>query len=432
MRELAVSRFVAVVAAAFILLGQVLAGPAFGASAMPAAGNRLALVIGNGRYENVAELPNPVNDARAVTAALKRIGFSVVEGYDLSFTAMAEKLKTFGRAAEKASVAMVFYAGHGLQMQGTNYFLPVDAKVQRERDLAYDAISLDMILREAEPARDLRIVILDACRDNPFAARIARAGGVTRALQVSEGLAQVGNVGRDTLVAYATAANALADDGSDSHSPYTMALLKHLETPGLEINLLFGRVRDSVFEATAGRQTPFTYGSLGGDPFYLIPPNDVSATRAPVPGNAPEREALFWQALESSTEPADMLLYLKYFPDGPHAGEALRRLQGSGDRGKPEVAALPNAPEIPAAEPAPALPPPAPPRKPAATTTPAPAIVSIESDVPLAKDTILQRQTKLRERVSGAKEPRCATIVERGQLGEGLTDADKSFLRNNC
>ena len=166
----------------------------------------------------------------------------------------------------------MYYAGHGLQMQGTNYFLPVDATVQRERDLAYDAISLDMILREAEAARDLRIVILDACRDNPFAARIARAGGATRALQITEGLAQAGNVGRDTLVAYATAANALADDGSDRHSPYTTALLKHLETPGLEINLLFGRVRDSVFEATAGRQTPFTYGSLGGDPFYLIPP----------------------------------------------------------------------------------------------------------------------------------------------------------------
>jgi uncharacterized caspase-like protein len=248
------------VVAAFIAVGHLLAGPASAATEGSAAAGRVALVIGNGKYENVAELPNPVSDARGVAAALKRIGFSVVEGYDLGFTAMAERLKSFGRVADKASVALVYYAGHGLQMQGTNYFLPVDAKVQRERDLAYDAISLDMILREAEAAHDLRIVILDACRDNPFAARIARAVGATRALQVSEGLAQAGNVGRDTLVAYATAANALADDGDDRHSPYTTALLKHLETPGLEINLLFGRVRDSVFEATAGRQTPFTYG----------------------------------------------------------------------------------------------------------------------------------------------------------------------------
>ena len=316
----------------------------------------MALVIGNGKYQNVAELPNPASDARAVATALKRIGFSVVEGYDLGFTAMAERLKAFGKAADKASVALVYYAGHGLQMQGTNYFLPVDATVQRERDLAYDAISLDMILREAEAARDLRIVILDACRDNPFAARIARAGGATRALQITEGLAQAGNVGRDTLVAYATAANALADDGSDRHSPYTTALLKHLETPGLEINLLFGRIRDSVFEATAGRQTPFTYGSLGGDPFYLIAPKAAAAGTATgaAPGTDPEREALFWRALENSTDPADMLLYLKYFPDGPHAGLALRRLQEPEGAAKPEVAALP-----------PALLPP-PPRKPAA------------------------------------------------------------------
>jgi uncharacterized caspase-like protein len=414
------------VVAALIAVGQMLAGPAAAAPASPAPEGRVALVIGNGKYQNVAELPNPASDAQAVAAALKRIGFSVVEGYDLGFTAMAERLKAFGKAADKASVALVYYAGHGLQMQGTNYFLPVDATVQRERDLAYDAISLDMILREAEAARDLRIVILDACRDNPFAARIARAGGATRALQIAEGLAQAGNVGRDTLVAYATAANALADDGSDRHSPYTTALLKHLETPGLEINLLFGRVRDSVFEATAGRQTPFTYGSLGGDPFYLIPPKAAAPVVA-APEFDPEREALFWRALENSTDPADMLLYLKYFPDGPHAGLALRRLQEPEGVAKPEVAALP-----------PALPPP-PPRKPAAASPPAtpappppPATVSVESDVPLAKVTILQRQAKLRERVSGIKEPRCATILERGQLGEGLTDADKSFLRNNC
>ena len=411
------SRIAGLVVAALIAVGHLLAGPAAAAPASPAPDGRVALVIGNGKYQNVAELPNPASDAQAVAAALKRIGFSVVEGYDLGFTAMAERLKAFGKAADKASVALVYYAGHGLQMQGTNYFLPVDATVQRERDLAYDAISLDMILREAEAARDLRIVILDACRDNPFAARIARAGGATRALQIAEGLAQAGNVGRDTLVAYATAANALADDGSDRHSPYTTALLKHLETPGLEINLLFGRVRDSVFEATAGRQTPFTYGSLGGDPFYLIPPKAAAPVVA-APEFDPEREALFWRALENSTDPADMLLYLKYFPDGPHAGLALRRLQEPGEIAKPEVAALP-----------PALLPP-PPRKPAAS--PPAATVSVESDVPLAKVTILQRQAKLRERVSGIKETRCAIILERGQLGEGLTDADKSFLRNNC
>jgi hypothetical protein len=285
-----------------------------------------------------------------------------------------------------------------------------------------------MILREAEAARDLRIIILDACRDNPFAARIARAGGLTRSIQITEGLAQVGNVGRNTLVAYATAANALANDGTDEHSPYTKALLKHLETPGLEINLLFGRIRDSVFEATAGRQTPFTYGSLGGEPFYLIPPLE-----------AQDRETSFWRALENSTDPADIMLYLKYFPNGAHAVLALRRLQQLGETQPPQLAALPKVPEIPTVletvlevPEVPVQPMPLPPRKP----VPAASIVSIESpdgsSVPLAKDTILQRQTKLRERASGGKDPRCATILERGQLGEGLSDADKSYLRKNC
>jgi hypothetical protein len=422
-----VLRFGGLIVAAFILIGQIVAGPAVAQPGAPGAGVSVALVIGNGKYQNVAELLNPSEDARAVSAALKRIGFSVVEGYDHNFIGMAERLKTFGRAADKASVVLVFYAGHGLQMNGTNYLLPVDARVQREKDLAYDAISLDMILREAEAARDLRIIILDACRDNPFAARIARAGGPTRSIQITEGLAQVGNIGRNTLVAYATAANALADDGKDEHSPYTKALLKHLETPGLEINLLFGRIRDSVFEATAGRQTPFTYGSLGGEPFYLIPPRE-----------AQDQETSFWRALEKSTDPADIMLYLKYFPNGAHAAFALQRLQQLAEPHPPQLAAIPEVPEIPeiptvSEVPGVAVQPvPPPPRKP----VPAASVVSIESPdgngVPLAKDTILQRQTKLRERASGSKDPRCATILERGQLGEGLSDADKSYLRKNC
>ena len=217
------------VVAALIFLGQVLAGPALAHAGMPRAGDSVALVIGNGKYQKVAELLNPSRDARAVSAALKRIGFSVVEGYDLSFTEMAERLKTFGKAADKASVALVFYAGHGLQMNGTNYFLPVDARVQREQDLAYDAISLDMILREAEAARDLRIIILDACRDNPFAARIARAGGLTRSIQITEGLAQVGNVGRNTLVAYATAAKC---PGERRNGRSTAPIRRPSEAPG--------------------------------------------------------------------------------------------------------------------------------------------------------------------------------------------------------
>ena len=203
------SRFGGLVVAALIAVGQMLAGPAAAAPANAAPdgqggpGHRQRQVPESGRVaEPVQRCPRGVGGAEAHRLFGRRRLRS-------GFHEMAERLKTFGKAADKASVALVFYAGHGLQMNGTNYFLPVDARVQREQDLAYDAISLDMILREAEAARDLRIIILDACRDNPFAARIARAGGATRALQIAEGLAQAGNVGRDTLVAYATAANAL-------------------------------------------------------------------------------------------------------------------------------------------------------------------------------------------------------------------------------
>jgi hypothetical protein len=373
------------VAVLLLLTGPLLpAGPAN-------ANDRVALVIGNGAYRDVAPLPNPPNDAKAVAQALRRIGFSVVDGYDLTFTQMAERLRAFGRATETASVAMVFYAGHGLQVNGHNYFLPVDARVQREQDLSYDALSLDVILEEAEGARQLRIIILDACRDNPFAARIARAPGATRAIKVTEGLAQVGDIGRNTLVAYATAANALAEDGAGGHSPYTTALLKHIETPGLEINLLFGRIRDSVFDATGGRQTPFTYGSLGGEPFYLIPPPPVQVPAAtltvalPPPLKVPDPPPVTAPVIES---PSDA------------------------------VAELPLPLRKPIQEPPPEV-----------SIKPA---VSTETKIPLAKGSILQKQSPIRAREASGKDPRCANILERAQLGEAISDAAKAFLRGNC
>ncbi|EWY40446.1 caspase (peptidase) [Skermanella stibiiresistens SB22] len=394
------SRLTGVAVAVLLLLTGplLLAGPILLAG--PAnANDRVALVIGNGAYRDVAPLPNPPNDAKAVAQALRRIGFSVVDGYDLTFTQMAERLRAFGRATETASVALVFYAGHGLQVNGHNYFLPVDARVQREQDLSYDALSLDVILEEAEGAKQLRIIILDACRDNPFAARIARAPGATRAIKVTEGLAQVGDIGRNTLVAYATAANALAEDGAGGHSPYTTALLKHIETPGLEINLLFGRIRDSVFDATGGRQTPFTYGSLGGEPFYLIPPPLV---QAPVQAPAATPAATLTVALPPPLK----------VPDPP-----------------PVAAPVIESPSEAVAE----LPLPL--RKPMPEQTPEVSIqpaVSTETKVPLAKGSILQKQSPIRAREASGKDPRCANILERAQLGEAISDATKAFLRGNC
>ena len=286
---------------------------------------RAALVIGNSAYRNSTPLPNPLKDARAVADALKRLGFAVTDGYDLTNAEMVQKLRAFGRSAEGASVALVFYAGHGLQVAGRNYLLPVDAALEREQDLRYEAVALDTILDEAQPAKRLRIVILDACRDNPFAVRMARALGATRSASVGRGLAQVADIQTDTLIAYATAADAVAEDGTGGNSPYTAALLEQLDKPGLEINLLFGRVRDSVFKATSGRQRPFTYGSLGGEPFYLVPPKQEAAS---APANtAKEFELAFWRSIEQSRDPEDFAEYLRQFPSGGFAGLARNRMR---------------------------------------------------------------------------------------------------------
>jgi len=237
---------------------------------------RIALVIGIGGYQYAPALPNPQNDARAIGAALRKLDFEVEEAFDLDNRGFAGRLRDFGVRASAADVAVVFYAGHGLQVRGQNYLLPSDARLERERDLVYEAMPLNLILGELSQARKLGVLILDACRNNPFADRLSRSNaGALRERDVSAGLARIDDTPSDTLVALATRADALAEDGSTSHSPYTDALLKNFEVPGLELGLFFRRVRDNVMEATQGRQEPFIFGSLGATPFYFnpAPPN---------------------------------------------------------------------------------------------------------------------------------------------------------------
>ncbi len=237
---------------------------------------RIALVIGIGSYKYAPELPNPPNDARAIGAALRKLDFEVQEVFDLDNRAFASHLRDFGVRASAADVAVVFYAGHGLQVRGQNYLLPSDARLERERDLVYEAMPLNLIMGELAQARKLGVLILDACRNNPFADRLSRSNaGAIRERDVSAGLARIDDTPSDTLVALATRADALAEDGSGDHSPYTDALLKNFDVPGLELGLFFRRVRDNVMEATQGRQEPFIFGSLGATPFYFnpAPPN---------------------------------------------------------------------------------------------------------------------------------------------------------------
>jgi uncharacterized caspase-like protein len=248
------------------------------ASVAEAAERRVALVIGNGAYENAPALPNPPNDARAMAAMLRRVGFEVLEGVDFDRATMEAQLARFEEMARGAEATIAFYAGHGVQVDGRNYLLPVDTKLEQKADLRQQILA-DWLVEDAGRAKQLALVILDACRDNPLARSLQAR---ERGLGIGRGLAQIQDQPPNTLIAYATAADATADDGAGANSPFTTALLEHLPTPGLEIGLALRKVRDAVVERTSGKQQPFTYGSLGGQEFYLVPPH--SPPLAPTPG----------------------------------------------------------------------------------------------------------------------------------------------------
>jgi tetratricopeptide (TPR) repeat protein len=227
---------------------------------------RVAMVIGNANYVGAGALVNPGNDARAVAASLRRLGFAeVLEFYDLDLAGMTRALRDFGDRAAVAEWAVVFFSGHGIEMNGTNYLIPIDARMARDTHVVDEALSLDRVQAKVDAASKFGLVILDACRNNPFLARMARTGA-TRSL--GRGLASIEPEG-NVLVAYAARHGTVAEDGSGQHSPFTEALLAHIEEPNLEVNILFRKVRDAVRIKTQRRQDPFIYGSLGSEPLYF-------------------------------------------------------------------------------------------------------------------------------------------------------------------
>jgi uncharacterized caspase-like protein len=257
-------RIIALVAVLFGLLGQ----PAL-------ADKRVALVIGNSDYQNVAPLGNPVNDAAAMTTTFKGAGFDlVVSRRDLKMPEMRRVLRDFADQARDADVAVVYYAGHGIEVEGINYLIPVDAVLERDTDIYDEAFSLDRVLVTIEPAKQLRLVILDACRDNPFARTMKRTVG-SRA--IGRGLAKVEPSSPNTLIAFASKAGSTASDGDSENSPFTAALVKHIATPGLDLRKAFGFVRDDVLRSTNNRQEPYVYGSLGGEDVALVPARPAAA-----------------------------------------------------------------------------------------------------------------------------------------------------------
>ena len=247
-------------------------------AAQAQASRRVALVIGNAAYAHAPALRNPVNDARAMAGLLKQAGFEEVAlRLDLGFDGMRIALRDFGQTTRGADVAVVYFAGHGLELGGENFLVPVDAMLKSGSSVAFEAATLSAVLDAIRPASRLRLVILDACRVNPLAGRMEVAGGLARS--VPRGLGRIEPTG-DVLVAYAAKAGTVAEDGKGQHSPYAEALLSTLATPGLDIRLVMGRVRDLVLAKTGGTQEPFVYGSLGGANVALVPPGPGAAVSA--------------------------------------------------------------------------------------------------------------------------------------------------------
>ena len=231
-------------------------------------GRRVALVIGNSAYQKADRLPNPVSDARGIAASLKGLGFETVqEGYDLGRDAMLKSLKSFGEAAKGADWAVVYYAGHGMEVKGANYLIPIDAKLEDEEDVEEEAVPVSRLIDRLQDVAGIKVFILDACRDNPFATRMFRRRGVRGG---GRGLAEI-HADSGTLIAFATSPGDSALDGEGEHSPYAKALIDHLGDQGSEIRLMFGSVADSVQDATRKEQLPWISSPLGGK-FYSFNP----------------------------------------------------------------------------------------------------------------------------------------------------------------
>jgi hypothetical protein len=240
---------------------------------------RVALVIGNAKYEHADALTNTVNDANAIAALLTKAGFDVVdERRDVGVVEFKRAVREFLTSAASADIAVVYYSGHGIEVGGANYLIPVDAKLASDFDIDDEAIPLDRIILATQSVKKLSLIILDACRDNPFIHAAAHAAA-TRS--ISNRMVGVEPTGSDTLIAYAAKAGSVSYDGLGANSPFTTALVKYIAEPGLDIRIALGKVRDDVLASTGNRQEPFVYGSLGGADISLVPSSAASVPTPP-------------------------------------------------------------------------------------------------------------------------------------------------------
>jgi len=288
---------------------------------------RVALVLGNSAYQNVPPLANPVNDAALMADTFKKAGFDLVElKQNLTVQETRRVLRDFTDKTSDADIAVIYYAGHGIEVDGSNYLIPVDAKLERDSDVYDEAFSLDRILATVEPAKRLRLVILDACRDNPFAQKMKKSIA-TRS--IGRGLAKIEPESSNTLIAYSAKAGSTAQDGAGKDSPFTTALANHLTTPGLDIRRAFGFVRDDVLKTTNNRQEPYVYGSLGGDDVALVPNRSVTPPPAPAPAPNPQADIRrdYELALQVGNKAAFEAFLAQHPTDGFYASLAKLQLE---------------------------------------------------------------------------------------------------------
>jgi Caspase domain len=283
------------------------------------AAGKVALVIGNGAYQNAPALPNPTNDSTDITAMLTKMGFTVIGGNDLDFVGMGAKIGEFEDAARDADVTLLFYAGHGLQVNGRNYLVPINAKLERESSLQFEAIDSENILRAMTGPGKTAIALLDACRNNPLSRSFSRSLGASRSVLVGQGLAVPSITGGGVLIGFATAPGEVAADGDGRNSPFTTALLKNFATPGLEIQQLMTRVKADVFSLTKSNQEPWHNSSLRSEVYLSgeAPTVAVATPEAVAPSTLASSIEFEWSAVKETNSPLVLETFIAKHQDQP-------------------------------------------------------------------------------------------------------------------
>ena len=295
---------------------------ALGLACGPAhAERRVALVIGNSAYKSAPKLGNPVNDATLIGGMFKKAGFDSVDvRLDLNATEMRRMLREFAGRTRDADMAVIYYAGHGIELDGNNYLIPIDATLETDGDVLDETIPVERALFAVEPAKQLRLIILDACRDNPFAKTMKRT---LASRAIGRGLAKVEPTSPNTMIAFAAKAGSTASDGDSKNSPFAIALVEHLPKPGLDLRKAFGFVRDDVLKSTGYKQEPYVYGSLGGDDVPLVAAKSAATGPQANPQDAIRRD--YELALQLATRDA-WEAFLAQYPEGFYANLAKGQL----------------------------------------------------------------------------------------------------------